>query len=137
MPDFIGKRNEDFYDLREPNCSDHFKTIFYLFQTRRSVWQSQFKSKSFGIFLYSIIISGLKISNLNKANPIGNTLTFESWLLSWNIGDIWARVSTEITRFCFFYNAHVTGLTPQNLGSSVISLICEAPVPSFSKHLLM
>lgn len=59
MPDFIGKTNEGFYDLREPNGSDHFKTIFYLFQTRRSVWQSQFKSKSFGIFLYSIIISGL------------------------------------------------------------------------------
>lgn len=37
MPDFIGKTNEDFYDLREPNDSDHFKTIFYLFQTRRSV----------------------------------------------------------------------------------------------------
>lgn len=37
MPDFIGKTNEGFYDLREPNGSDHFKTIFYLFQTRRSV----------------------------------------------------------------------------------------------------
>lgn len=59
MPDFIGKTNEVFQDLREPNGSDHFKTIVYHFQTRRSVWQSQFKSKSFGIFVYSIIISGL------------------------------------------------------------------------------